>query len=88
MSYFLNTVQPKQINQLVCDPCLHLLIMMMIRRREGELKGERKGEKKRRKGRHTREVRIGVLLLALLPTDSENFGSHLMSLGQVSPSTR
>ena len=41
------------------------------RRREGELKGERKGEKKRGKGRHAREVRIGVLLLALLPTDSE-----------------
>ena len=29
-------------------PCLYLLIMMMIRRREGELKGERKGEKKRK----------------------------------------
>lgn len=33
--------------------------------------GERKGEKKRGKGRHAREVRIGVLLLALLPIDSE-----------------
>lgn len=67
LSYFLNTVLAKTNK----STCLYLLMMMMIRRREGELKGERKGEKKRRKGRHAREVRIGVLLLALLPTYSE-----------------